>query len=169
MAIQTPTTDESSGGIEADYEDAVDIPEDSVLDTESSDGGTMFYDEAEEKGSDDAMEDVTKEQETAKKDIPSQVRPIDIDKSSLTRRNLVRLQLANHLMLSQPWLFKCQPSPQRKLQRCADINNKAPVITLKQPLVETCSRYFTCSSAKHPLRGHNWHARWRKTESARIN
>ena len=70
--------DESPGNIEAEYEDAVNIPEDSVLDSESSDGGVVFYNEAEENGSDDAMGDVTEERKTAEKTASSQVRPIDI-------------------------------------------------------------------------------------------
>lgn len=78
VPIQPPIIDESPGDIEAEYEDAVNIPEDSVLDSESSDGGVMFYNEAEENGSDDAMGDVTEEQKTAEKTAPSQVRPIDI-------------------------------------------------------------------------------------------
>lgn len=78
VPIQLPIIDESPGDIEAEYEDAVNILEDSVLDSESSDGGVMFYNEAEENGSDDAMGDVTEEQKTAEKTASSQVRPIDI-------------------------------------------------------------------------------------------
>ena len=61
MPIEFPAVDEQLDDVQEDFE-AADIPENSVLDSESSDGVAMSYDEHEENALGDyAMDENTRE------------------------------------------------------------------------------------------------------------